>query len=42
MPPKDIGFSQGKIFKVEDLDSKSIEYKYVAYKFGKTINGRND
>jgi len=40
--PADIGYEKGKLYKVEDLDPKSIEYRYVAYKFGKTINGRNE
>ena len=40
--PSDIGYEKGKLYKVEDLDPKSIEYRYVAYKFGKTINGRNE
>jgi hypothetical protein len=41
-PPADIGYEKGKLIKVEDLDMKSIEYRYVAYKFGKTIKGRNE
>jgi hypothetical protein len=41
-PPAEIGYEKGKFFKVKDLDSTSIEYRYAAYKFGKTINGRNE
>ena len=41
-PPEDIAVGKKTFFKVEDLDPKSIEYQYVAYKFGKTRNGRDD
>jgi len=41
-PSSDLGYANGTLYKVEDLDPKTIEYRYVAYKFGKTRNGRND
>lgn len=41
-PPNDIGFGKGKIYDVKQLDRNDLEYRYVAFKFGRTINGRDD
>lgn len=41
-PPQNIGFGKGKIFETQVLDSNDLEYRYVAYKFLKTLNGRVD
>ena len=37
-----LGYENGKFYKVEDLDPKCIEYRYVAYKFAKTIKDRDE
>ena len=39
-PPDDIGYGKPSIFKVEKLDPSSVEYRYVAFKFLQTLNGR--
>lgn len=41
-PPADVSFAFNKLFKVEELDAKSFEYRYVAYKFGKTFKARDE
>jgi hypothetical protein len=41
-PPKDLGYDNGVLYKVEDLDPTSLEYRYVAFKFLKTRKGRDE